>query len=246
MTPPPVASGMTHYRLRIGGREVTIETAALWISRYFDEAANREAAANRTDPVYAYPAYDRLATGSGPNQLNDGDLLAPLVLNAGPTIEAMYSLQSVRATLELGLAAIPADLTLQTAVEQGWHAKLIGDLVGVLDPYGALPGVQLTTLTKILHRKRPLLVPLFDDNVRRCYWTPKPRDGYPMTRVRNRPDSMFFPLFAGFIAADLARENEVWGELARLAPADVTLLRVFDVVAWQLGDEKQTTAVGDC
>lgn len=232
---------MTNHPLCVGGREVEVWTAARWISRFFDEAANRKAAANRTRPVYAYPAYDRLATGSGPNELNDGDLLAPLTLNAGPTIEAVYSLQTVRATLEGALEAIPSDLDLVTAVEQGRHESLLGGLVRVLDPRGALPGVQLTTLVKILHRKRPLLVPLFDDNVRRCYWTIKPTDGYPMHQVRNRPDVAFFPLFASFVAADLARQYETWTKLAALVEADVAPLRLLDVVAWRLGSDKRTT-----
>lgn len=229
---------MTDHLLRVGGRQVETDAAARWITRYFDETANREAAANRTGRVYAYPAYDRLATCSGPNELNDGDLLAPLVLNAGPTIEAVYSLQRIRPVLERGLAAIPADLTLQTAVKQGWHTRLLGELARVLDPFGALPGVQLTTLAKILHRKRPLVIPLFDDNVKRCYWTSKPTDGYPMTKVLGRPDGVFFPLFASFIAADLARQDETWKELALLAPVGVSRLRLFDVVAWQTGNDK--------
>ncbi|MFF4435330.1 DUF6308 family protein [Streptomyces sp. NPDC001621] len=226
---------MTDQHIHVGGRRVEIEKAAFWIKDYFDETANREAAALGKGPVYAYPAYDRLATGSGPNELNDGDLLAPLVLNAGPSIKAVYSLQRVRPALERSLAEIPTNLNLHTAVEKGTHTKLLGDLVSVLDPFGALPGVQLTTLVKVLHRKRPLLIPLFDDNVRRCYWTREPTAGYPMTRVRNRRDAEFFPLLAGFIDADLERQREDWTVLASHAPADTTLLRVFDVVAWRLG-----------
>lgn len=100
-----------------------------------------------------------MATGSGPDELNDGDLLAPLLLNAGPTMAAVYSLQVVRPALEAGLAAIRRDLTLQTAVACGRHGPLLEGLIGVLDAPARVPGIGLTKLTKVLHRKRPLFVP---------------------------------------------------------------------------------------
>lgn len=130
---------MTDHHIHVGGRRVDIEKAAFWIKDYFDETADREAAALGKGPVYTYPAYDRLATGSGPNELNDGDLPAPLVLNAGPSIKAVYSLQRVRPKLEHFLAATPTDLTLRTAVAKGAHTKLLGALVSVLDPFLSLP-----------------------------------------------------------------------------------------------------------
>ncbi|MGQ5640896.1 MULTISPECIES: DUF6308 family protein [unclassified Streptomyces] len=221
--------------LHVGGRSVTVASAARWVTRYFDENANRHAAANRSKDVYAWPAYDGLSTGSGPNELNDGDFLAPGMLNAGPSIRGMYSLHTVRSTLERALAAVPLDLSLESAVEQGLHRQLLGNLVRVLDPYGALPDVQLTTLSKILHRKRPLLVPLFDDNVRRCYWKWTPTPGYPMHRVRDRPDAEFFPLLAEHIVRDLTAQREAWAQLATLVPMDVTPLRLMDSIAWWLG-----------
>lgn len=144
---------MTHPLLYIGGRSIEVTAAADWVTRYFDENANRHAAANRSKDVYAWPAYDRLDTGSGPNELNDGDFLAPGMLNAGPSITGMYSLHTVRSTLERALSAVRTDLSLESAVKQGLHRQLLGNLVRVLDPYGSLPDVQLTTLSKVLHRK---------------------------------------------------------------------------------------------
>ncbi|MET9078429.1 DUF6308 family protein [Streptomyces sp. NPDC004232] len=226
---------MTEQLLHIGGRCLTVTAAVGWVTRYFDENANRRAAASRSRSVYAWPAYDRLSTGSGPNELNDGDFLAPGMLNAAPSITAMYSLQTARGPLERALAAVPVELSLESAVERGLHRELLGDLVRVLDPRWSLPGVQLTILSKILHRKRPLLVPLFDDNVRNCYWTWKPTPGYPMHRVRKRPDAEFFPLLAEHLAHDLASQAELWARLAAFMPADVTPLRLLDSVAWGLG-----------
>ncbi|MER6548447.1 DUF6308 family protein [Streptomyces sp. NPDC001250] len=95
--------------------------------------------------------------------------------------------------------------------------------------------MQLTILSKILHRKRPLLVPLFDDNVRSCYWTWTPTPGYPMHRARNRPDAEFFPLLAEHLVRDLTSQAELWARLAAHAPADVPPLRLLDAIAWGLG-----------
>ncbi|WP_330342557.1 DUF6308 family protein [Streptomyces sp. NBC_00557] len=226
---------MTEQLLHIGGRSLTVTAAADWVTRYFDENANRHAAATRAGGVYAWPAYDRLDTGSGPNEANDGDFLAPGMLNAGPSIAGMSSLHTVRGTLERALAAVPVDLSLEAAVEQDRHRQLLGDLVRVLDPYRSLPGVQLTILSKILHRKRPLLVPLFDDNVRSCYGRWRPTPGYPMRWVRNRPDAEFFPLLAEHLVHDLATQAEVWARLAALVPAEVTPLRLLDAIAWGIG-----------
>ncbi|MEU8968137.1 DUF6308 family protein [Streptomyces monashensis] len=226
---------MTEQLLHIGGRSVTVTAAAEWVTRYFDENANRHAAASRSRNVYAWPAYDRLNTGSGPNELNDGDFLAPGMLNAAPSITAMYSLQKARGALERALAAVPVDLSLEAAVKQKLHRELLGDLVRVLDPRWSLPGVQLTILSKILHRKRPLLIPLFDRNVHNCYWATHPTPGYPMHVVRDRPDAESFPLLAEHLARDLTSQREVWARLAAFMPADVTPLRLLDAIAWGLG-----------
>lgn len=219
-------------KLSVGGRSVGLDTAAGWIRSYFDEAANRDPSATRNKP-YAYPVYDQMATGSGPNELNDGDLLAPLLLNAGPSIRGVFSLQAVRAALQDGLAAIPLGLTLQEAVADDSHKKLLEPLIAVLDAPGKVPGVQLTMLTKVLHRKRPLFIPLFDSQVKACYWSTD--DHFPMQPDPTRPDAEFFSSLAACIAADLDGQLDVWQALRTEAPDSVPLLRILDVVAWNLG-----------
>lgn len=221
--------------VQLGGRSVDVETAAQWIRDYFDEEANAAAAAAPAGKPFAYPVYDRMATGSGPNELNDGDLLAPLLLNAAPSITAAFRLQAVRPALAAGLSAIPETLTLPDAVADGRHRPLLEGLVEVLDAPGGVRGVRLTTLTKILHRKRPLFVPLFDQRVMACYWTKMPTPGYPMHRVHGRSRARFYTTLAECIVHDLDTQRDAWEALAAQAPADLSLLRVFDVVAWNCG-----------
>ncbi|MFF2937067.1 DUF6308 family protein [Streptomyces mirabilis] len=220
-------------KVRVGGRSVEFEVAARWVRSYFDESANRAAAAAKGGKPFAYPAYDRMATGSGPDELNDGDFLAPLLLNAGPTIAAVYSLQAVRPVLEAGLAAIPQDLTLQTAVARGRHGPLLQGLIGVLDAPGKVPGIGLTKLTKVLHRKRPLFVPLFDQQVKACYYST--HVNYPMHPAPGRPEAVFFSTLAECMTRDIEEQPEQWEAMAAQAPDDVSLLRILDVVAWNLG-----------
>ncbi|MBP5905798.1 hypothetical protein F3K40_08440 [Streptomyces sp. LBUM 1478] len=217
----------------IGGRSSSVETAARWVSSYFDEGANRAAAAAKRGRPFAYPAYDRMVTGSGPDELNGGDLIAPVLLNAGPTIAAFYSLQSVLPTLESGLAAVPPHLTLQSAVRDGRHLPLIEGLIGLLDTPGAIPGVRLTTLAKILHRKRPLFIPLFDRRVKACYHGLG--DRYPMHPMAGRTDATFFSTLAECMVDDINRQPDLWTALVSQAPDGTSLLRVLDVVAWNLG-----------
>ncbi|MEU7305391.1 DUF6308 family protein [Streptomyces sp. NPDC007206] len=220
-------------KVRVGGRSAEVEVAARWVRSYFNESANRAAAAAKRGKPFAYPLYDRMATGSGPDELNDGDFLAPLLLNAGPTMVAVYSLQAVRPVLEAGLAAIPQDLTLQTAVVCDRHWPLFEGLIGVLDAPARVPGIGLTKLTKILHRKRPLFVPLFDRQVKACYYST--HANYPMHPTPGRPVARFFSTLAACMTRDLEEQPEQWKVLAAQASNDVSLLRILDVVAWNLG-----------
>lgn len=60
--------------------------------------------------------------------------------------------------------------------------EAIADIYGLLDECAA-PAVGLTKLTKLVHRKKPELLPLFDANVRTLY-----RDRVPITRGRSDRD----------------------------------------------------------
>ena len=228
---------MREREVRVGGHRIAVASAGKWIGAYFDEKANAAAAAVKGGKPYAYPVYDRMDTGSGPNQLDDGDLLAPLLLNVGPTIKAMFSLQAVRPELEAGLACIPEDLTLQAAVAEGSHRQLFERVTGVLDRAGGVPGVGGTILMKILHRKRPLFIPLYDTQVYACYCGAT--GDHPVQPDPKRTWAEFFTLLAESMAEDLGSQPQQWRTLASAAPEDVTLLRILDVVAWNLGKHGQ-------
>ncbi|MYQ77596.1 MULTISPECIES: DUF6308 family protein [unclassified Streptomyces] len=224
---------MSGESLRVGGCSESVRQAVQWVREYFDAEANRAAAAVPKGRPYAFPAYDRMETGSGPNELNDGDLLASVLLHVTPKLHAFLNLQAVRTDLEAVLAAIPQRLTLQDAVASGGHAEPLRRIGGLLDHPALLRGVGGTTLMKIMHRKRPLLLPLYDSQIYACYCGPG--FPYPIQHSSRRTWARFLPLLGESMAHDLDDQPDTWKALKECAPDDVSTLRVLDVVAWNLG-----------
>ena len=110
---------------------------------------------------YAWPSYDTLET-NGSSALVTGDLLAPALLEAhvdsarfGVLVEMLPQLEAVRDLPKCGLAdASDADITAVAA------------LFAVLDSEQyRRRGVRGTIVSKVLHRKRPDLVPLYDSRI---------------------------------------------------------------------------------
>jgi len=217
--------GLMTETLRVGGRIVDFKDAVTWLTDYFNETRNFV----HSRP-YAYPAYDGLQTGSGPDELNDGDLLAPGMLNASVTVRGFYSLQRVRGIMESGLKLTGRAVTLSQAVDDGSLQHRMQSLVGVLDAE-KLPGIRLTSLTKVLHRKRPEFMPLHDQFVRVCYYG---KDN-PVRPVRRRSNVDYFVAMASAIDADVRRQSVVLEKLRAEAGANVSLLRIIDVLAWKAG-----------
>lgn len=181
--------------------------------------------------VHGYPAYDGYNTGSGPNEVHDGDLLAPTLLNVTPRLRGYYTLLDLRADLERWLQAIPADARLEDADKSDLAS--LGELFGLVDDKERTPGVGAVTLAKIMHRKRPSFVPLYDRYVWRCYVGVQHA---PITRAKNRSWAMFIPLLAQAIQRDLSAEGAWFAQIADLSSnVRIGRLRALDIVAWQAG-----------
>ena len=92
---------------------------------------------------------------------------------------------------------------------------------------------QLTVLSKVLHRKRPALIPLYDEQVRHVH---QGGADPPVPFERGRTWQAFEPLFAAAIQVDLRRELPFWEATAAQAPGPpITALRALDIVAWWAG-----------
>jgi len=175
---------------------------------------------------YAFPAYDTLVTNSS-STLVTGDLLAPVLLEAhvdsprfGVLVEMLPQLAGVGDLPPCSLAeATDADITV------------VASLFEVLDSEQyRRRGVRGTIVSKVLHRKRPDLVPLYDSRIDAGY-----RASGRIPHDPHRPWVQFMDLLCRLMREDLQREAQAFIELVKFAAergADITPLRVLDILVW--------------
>ncbi|MGO2053752.1 hypothetical protein CQ017_16470 [Arthrobacter sp. MYb224] len=184
---------------------------------------------------YAYPAYDAYP-GTDSDQVGDADLLAICLLNAGQKpIPIYYGLQSRIPDMNEVLARLPKDEPFAEASLE--TLETITDFFGIL---GAKPTTQVgkTKLLKVLHRKRPELIPLFDENIRRCYSL---IGAAPVPPIGSRTHRDFAIAWLPELQRDVVQQMSVWQEIVAMAdPAvSITPLRALDIVGWDLGTPRR-------
>ena len=212
--------------VRVGAIEI-VESQALEIVRIYT-AESTELPRDVRD-YYAWPYYDFFASGSMKDELNDGDLLAPLLLNVNPRIHGFAALQESVPLLAQRLAVVADDIDLADATDT--EIQSVGELFKVLDERRLL-GVSGTTLSKVLHRKRPRLVPLHDRFVNEAYVPDR------VARRTNRPWSEYIKLLMYAMRDDLNREVDAWDRIVAVAPSEhgrLTRLRALDIISWSRG-----------
>ncbi len=156
--------------LRVGGRVLDRRAAFEHARHYLTDGSG-----------WAYPSYDGYCAEQACAPLVDADLLAPLLLNVNRIgISTYEALQRARPLLQQVLAGIPADRSLRDADDQ--ELQELGSLFAVLDSSG-IRGARMTLLSKLLHRKRPGFIPLYDEQVRRVYQEGAERSTSPSPRA---------------------------------------------------------------
>ncbi|WP_265442797.1 DUF6308 family protein [Flexivirga meconopsidis] len=210
-------------RLRVGRVTVGLATAAGWVSEYTDPARIG------SNAPYAFPAYDRMDTESDASRLNDGDLLAPALLNVTPKLRAFYALKAMRTDLEERLARL--DNQPLENLDAAQIAAVINLMYDPLDRHRAGPrtGLNGTTYSKVLHRKRLALLPLHDRWINACYVS---HDG-PVPPAKKRTWSEYMTLVAIAMAEDLSTQRRQFDQIADAAHEPLTRLRLLDIVAWK-------------
>ena len=211
--------------LSIGNRSVTFHQAEEWVSSHTSKPSNPK-------KPFGYPWYDTYDTGTS-DEIVDGDLLAPTLLNVRIPIVTYQSLKSISPTLNRILTEIPPDTSLLATNELGAISRLYATLDSDPRPFG----VKATVLAKVLHRKRPDFIPLYDKQIRRCY--SDPFAGAP-AKIENSSDlswAEFMTLVASLIRSDILKSRSEWDDLRRSNQGDteINLLRCFDIVAWNCG-----------
>jgi hypothetical protein len=175
---------------------------------------------------WSYPAYDTLET-NGSATLVDGDLLAPTLMGVHVDGGRFSLLREMMPWLE-AVAELPA-VALEDADDD--HVLCVAGLFGILDePRYAGRGVRGTIVSKVLHRKRPDLVPIYDSRIFEAYTAPGVISRY------ERSWQDFIALLCGQMREDLRAEAEAFGELQEAAAdagAELTRLRILDILVWR-------------
>lgn len=183
---------------------------------------------------YAYPHYDGLVTNGDPGVLCTGDLLAPSLLGVPVDPLLMDTLTGLLPALQKALEALPPDIGLAEA-----DSGLLGAVAAVWAPLDELDAedrelreVKGSLIAKVLHRKRPALLPLFDSRVAAFY---RGDDCIPADWRGERSWVDYAGLLVATMADDLRSSAEEFERLRAVAPADgpeLTPLRVLDIVIW--------------
>lgn len=209
--------------LRVGGQSVAFSEAKAWAIEYL---VGRPSAS-------AYPAYDGYP-GSESDLVAPQDLLAVALLNvSNKPLKVYYGLESQLELINDRLQSPDLKGSLRDASPATLAA--IADLFDVLEEK-PVDNVKLTTLSKVVHRKRPELLPLFDAKVRYCYTDCV---GAPLPPKKKRSKRDYRLAWLETLQRDLDSQHEQWEEIAAIAPGPkITPLRALDIIGWELGRRK--------
>jgi hypothetical protein len=179
------------------------------------------------DGAYAYPAYDTLVT-NGAADLVDGDLLAPSLLGAHVDYARFVLLKRMLPTICEGMTALPP-----TALEDTDDAGIaaVARCFAVLDePIYVRAGARGTIVSKVLHRKRPDLIPLYDSRI----WTAYTVSGA-IGRGSHRPWVEVMQALCHSMRADIQNNRAEFEGLQKVVAdngARLTMLRILDILVW--------------
>ncbi|MGP3953869.1 DUF6308 family protein [Streptomyces sp. 7N604] len=185
----------------------------------------------------AFATYDRQGD---PYVLTPLDCLAPALLSVPigyrqvvplfrPDGPGALVLQAMQAVLDSAAGRSATFLEADLRAGEGAWALVDQALIASGEAGGhGVPGFKAVSVTKILHRKRPHLVPIFDRTVYRFYTGQAP----PYGPYRDTPRRLW-PL----LQADLRANQEWLEELASpLRTPDgrpLSLLRAADIIIWE-------------
>lgn len=191
-----------------------------------DERGNRE--------VWGYEYFDARPS-QAEDEVTPEDVAATAALNMRFSRETLEGFLAARDVIWDGLRGLPRDLSLEHASDG--HVELIEDLLrGLCEGEGSfaykIPGGARAQVSKVLHRKRPKLIPLYDRVVSERY-------GFGLGDKRfGRGKDLI-----NAIRDDLRKESNsralrrIQAELAvemdgRIVPSR---LRLFDIAIWMSG-----------
>lgn len=197
--------------LTLGGRPVDSDDAWNRVLRYCGIPCD-----DRPAETWAYRYYDAIDTD--PNLLSPQDVVCAGVLHPGLSRDDLTWFWDHRTQLTDWLNRFPVDQALR-----GANADTIDRLAELPSLF---PGPSLSLVTKVLHRKRPWLIPLIDREVIDWY--------RPLTGQRRAVEA-WGPLLR-LLVDDLESNRNALAEvrfvLHMLHDVKVSDLRTVDIVIW--------------
>ena len=163
--------------------------------------------------------------------LTPEDLAVTLLLNSRVSGRAFVSLQKNGPTINL--ADLPQKPLERTTVEE---RREVATFIATIATW---PGFAASVATKVLHKKRPDLIPVLDNQAIFGAYMNKDWPREPLTAKASRCADWIFPTL-DWIAFDITRpENTTaWEALHTIEPTR-TRIELFDSVWWKYFREKQ-------
>lgn len=208
------------------------------INRYFELQSNGR-------PLYTGSRFETFAGGGDvvePNRITPADLIAVSMLAVHvPGQAALGITETLEKTIEAKLSQIPVEAKLEE-ITQSEYEQYLGskespahELWELLRQRSDKWNVGPTTTSKILARKRPYLIPVYDSIVRK-------QSGLPHSGPQwERWFHAFSAMEENGLAEKLRSIREESGQV------HLSLLRVLDIVLWMKGSgyAKVVETVGD-
>jgi hypothetical protein len=114
-----------------------------------------------------YPMYDGVEVAVD-NELRVTEIALSVMLNSQISGNTGGEIYNKRKPIQKALKKIPVDVDL-LSIPIGETIPGLGGIAEAVDEMCSLHRVKLSVSTKILHKKRPLLIPIFDSQVEAQY-----------------------------------------------------------------------------
>lgn len=169
-----------------------------------------------TSETWAFRYFDVIATAH--DHLDPVDVVSAASLHPGVGRSDLAFFHDLCADIDAWLADVPLDVSLSETDD-------LGALLGLVD----FAAPSFTLLTKVLHRKRPQLVPIADRHVVDRY----------RAITGERQAIRAWPMLLEALRADLRRNEQPIDSIVRTIAVglghQMSALRICDVVIWMDG-----------
>ena len=160
-------------------------------------------------------------------------------------LRSFYALQRIRPDLEVGLTNDDLSLPLAEINDHARIAAMVKPLYEVLDDPQRRPwGVCVTTLSKVLHRKRPQNLVLHDMRVQSCYVG----ENRPIQFSKKRTWADYMVEITRAIGNDIRDQLQMFELLdeSTRCPGDLSHVRLLDILAWMSKGITPSEAIESC